>query len=386
VRGRPNDPIPDDDAQAERWCRELAERGLDAILDERERATRDYRLLLEYLRERARLSDEDAARYLRAVEAASADELIHLDLVMVARHLGQPLTSADSFFRSMLTRRRKKQLGHVPERLLGISKEFDEMFARALGVRTPKIRFVGPFRDIPTVDRVGTFLKPMKSSGAKGAFYLFAEDRIRSAQHHVTLTEWSDMIEMIEEEFGSSFLYDAPWQVQELIRGPDSSPARDVKFYAFYGEIGLIQEVSRHEDRLVQYFDPDGSVADCGQRHQPFFTDPSATTVDKGGLPESALAEVRELSRSIPAPFMRIDYLLGERDLVFLEMTSAPGNLHTFNDEYDRRLGQLYNEAEIRLTNDLLDGKRFDGYQRFLREHSERGRPRRRSRWRGSSR
>jgi hypothetical protein len=57
----------------------------------------------------------------------------------------------------------------------------------------------------------------------------------------------------------------------------------------------------------------------------------------------------------MPHPFMRIDTLLGEDDLVFGEFTPRPGQFHRFN-------------AEWRLREDLLEGKRFDAYTAVTKE------------------
>lgn len=368
-RGRPNEAITVRADDAERWDRKLATSSLDAILEDREWSLRQHRLMLEHLRRRAGESDRDAELYLRAINASSIDELTHLDLVTVGRTMKADLDAADSFFRAIVVRRRKKQLGPVPERYLGISKEFDQLFAAELGIRRPEVLFTGPLSDVPAHVRVNTMIKPIKSSGSKGAFYLFDTDRIRSIQNSVTLSSWSAMIESIEATLGPEYLRDQAWQVQELVYEGADAPARDLKFYAFYGEIGLIQEVSRHESPRYQYFDADGTIADCGRTHEPRFADDAATITNRGGVPDHRLDEVRALSREIPAPFMRIDYLNGNDGLVFLEMSSAPGMAHTLSDDYDRRLGRMYSAAEVRLTNDLLDGKQFDGYHRFVDMH-----------------
>lgn len=363
--------MPFGKTEADEWEAALRNSGLLASSEKREDAIREFRLLLEHLRRRAANSEADGALYLKAVDMVSMEELTHLDLVTVGRTLRAPITATDSFFASIATRRRKKQLGQVPERHLGISKEFDQLFAKVLEVRQPRTEYTGTLDQVPDNVRTGTFLKPIKSSGSKGAFYLYEPDRIRSVQHATTLTSWSEMVGSVEQQLGSTYVTDELWQVQELVYEADTTPARDLKFYAFYGEIGLVQEVSRHQKPQYEFFDEDGTIAACGRVHEPRFTDQSLTITDKGGLSDARLETVRELSREIPAPFMRIDYLNGVDDLVFLEMSSAPGMAHTLSDQYDRKLGAMYHEAEIRLSNDLIAGKRFDGFQRFVEQRQQ---------------
>lgn len=342
------------------------------LADHREAAMTEYRVLVEHLRKKYHKKEEnDVSLYEQAVPVLSIDELTHLDLVMIARHLRQPLTHADSYFRKIVERRRKKQLGAVPERFLGIGKEQDQLFADVLGVRMPEIHYVGPLDDIPHMLRTNTLLKPVSGSGSKGAYYLFGSDRIHGIQHSNALTSWDDMRAEIAGQFGHDRLADPIWQVQELIYEEGGRPARDMKFWSFYGRIGLIQEVSRHPIKEYQFFNLDGTLAVAGQDHYPRFKDPADTVTDKGGLSDEKLKHVCWLSQQIPAPFMRIDFLNAPDELIFLEFSAAPGMSNTVSAEYDELLGRCYEEAEMRLVSDLLDGKTFAGW----REFSERATP-----------
>lgn len=56
---------------------------------------------------------------------------------------------------------------------------------------------------------------------------------------------------------------------------------------------------------------------------------------------------------------MRIDFLAAKSGLYFCEFTPRPGDFEKFNDATDEMLGTLYLDAELRLVNDLVFGKRF---------------------------
>lgn len=223
----------------------------------------------------------------------------------------------------------------------------------------------GKLADLPGDLKSGTFIKPTQSSGAKGAFYLFPDGGIFSVFSGQQLNSWEDLVDAARDQLKPNAPCEQTWECQELVLGPDGRPGRDMKFFMFYGEIGLIQEVSRHPKKEYEFFDEDGTVADCGRdrSYEPPFENPKDTTTDKGALSEEKLELVRRFSRELPVPFMRIDFLNGRDDLQFLEFSSAPGMAHTFNLEYDRKLGRMYNEAMIRLTNDLLDGKDFSDFR-----------------------
>lgn len=325
----------------------------------------DYREAVEHLRELARDSEQDRERYEDAVGRLFVDELTHPDLIAIAREAGQPLVHADSFWRSLVVRRRKKQLGFVPEKHLGITKEKDRQFAELLGVDAPAILFTGPFDEIPAGLRENVVVKPVNASDSMGAFYVFAPDDIFSIAVSEWLSSWDAMVRTAIEQLGTDSPDEVRWQVQELVLGADGQPARDLKFYAFYGQIGLILEASRYPVREYAYFDEDLVEAACGKDHEPRFRDTSHTTVDRGALTPQRLHTVKRISEAIPVPFMRIDFLNAPHELKFCEFSSAPGMSHTLSSEYDERLGRYYHEAEIRLVNDLLRGKRFEAFERF---------------------
>lgn len=301
----------------------------------------------------------------------NVDELTHVDVVRLARGKGLPLDHGDSFWGSIVARRRKKQLGPVAEKWLGLSKVHDEGFAQAVGVPVVDALMTGPW-DMIDREALNVVVKPVKGSGSKGAFYILP-DGIVSIKSGKRVADWNEAARVAEDQLGWP-IANTEWQVQSPVTR-NGQPAVDMKFYVFYGEIGLIQEVSRHPRVQYEYFNEDFTIAPCGREHEPRFSDPSQTTVDKGGLDEAKLEQVRELSRSIPAPFMRIDYLNGDEALVFCELSSAPGMSNTLSPEYDQRLGRLYLEAEVRLSHDLVQGKEFTQYQDFAqRVRSERAR------------
>lgn len=337
---------------------------IETLGAQRAQAMRAYRAAVEDLRRTAVASDAHAELYRAALAQLGVEELTLHDVVMVARNHRWPLDHGDSFFRKMVERRRKKQLGSVPEKHLGLNKAVDLDFARQVGILVPRTLWTGRLQDIPEEMRSKTFLKPTRSSGAKGAFYLFGSSDIFSVYDSSRLSSWDALEEACRRQMRPGGVDQTTWEVQELVEEAEGQPARDLKFFSFYGDIGLIQEVSRHPFKQYEFFDADGSLADCGRdrSYQPPFLEASDTITDKGGVSKAKLETARRMSLEIPAPFMRIDFLNGGDDLVFCEFSASPGMSHTFNREYDRILGAYYNRAEIRLVNDLLAGKSFDAF------------------------
>ncbi|WP_087004355.1 ATP-grasp fold amidoligase family protein [Brevibacterium yomogidense] len=338
----------------------------DRVGELRERSSQisdELRLLVDSLRVKSMRSDdpEALALYLEALDLTGVDDLTHQDLVAVARHHRlKMIPHSDSFWRSIVVRRRKKQLGRVPEKRLGLNKQKDERFATLTGVSTVDTLFRGKFSDIPR-DNFPSVLKPVISSGSRGAFYIF-EDGIFSIAGTRPVESWSELEAVARREVGDP--ESTEWELQRLVTW-QGRPAPDLKFYCFYGEIGTVLEVTRHPSLHYAYFD--GGLKPIAFRSdvKPKFDDLSSTSVLTGGLDEAKLDIVRRYSAEIPVPFMRIDFLNSDRDLVFCEFSSAPGLSHSLHPEHDARLGEMYHRAEMRLTDDLLAGKRFDAFMKY---------------------
>lgn len=343
---------------------------LDVVQTRFADSKRELRKVAEALRLSARetMRADVVELYTESLQALGINDMTHLDLVTVARTLRmRTIPNADSFWRAIVERRRKEQLGNVPEKRLGINKERDEAFARRVGVTTVRTLHQGPFSTTPRTSSP-TVLKPVKSSGSRGAFYV-SDKYLFSIADSRTVADWDELEQLARKQLRIKDLDDVKWQSQELVTLHEK-PAPDLKFYCFYGEIGAVLEAHRYPSPRYAYFD--GLLRPINFRvdAKSGFSDMSETSISKGDIDDRKVDIARRLSQEIPAPFMRIDFLGADEDLVFCEFSSAPGMSHLLMPEHDRRLGILYHEAELRLIDDLLAGKQFDHYM----EHSGRTR------------
>lgn len=345
-----------------------AEEEVAELVAAREANRAAYRALLQRLRDDVAERPED---YLHALEHAEVDDLIHAGVPYLART--RPLEAADSFWQSLVQRRRRKQLGAVPEKYLGLTKDTDQAFAARVGLAGAPVLWEGPYADLRAQIRPGTVVKPLRASGAAGAFFVFSTDRIVAIASTEELGSIEEMAALAEEQlerWGGSAAQ--TWQVQELVLGPDGEPARDLKFYCFYGRVGMIVEITRFPQIGYAYFSGASlRPVRSGKKHLPPFPEGVETRVDRGGITEEMFRQVSQLSLALPIPFMRMDFHHGADRLVFCEFSSAPGQSDLLPKRFDRILGRMYHEAELRLTADLLDGKRFEHWRAF--EHARRG-------------
>lgn len=326
---------------------------IELLRQQRDRVTRgiqDLAIELSGLPDHAEL-------YLEAVSLLQPSQMTQHDQTAVARILKKPLPNTDSFWVSLLERRRRKQLGFVPEKRLGLNKPNDMSFARALGVPTVATRFTGSWKDIPRDLKPGC-IKPMQSSESRGVFYVFPRG-VKSVHSSVECEDWGHVERLATEQL-DTHPSEVEWELQDLVTW-QGSPGPDLKFYAFYGEIGAFVEVSRHDVPQYAYFDHNLTSLPFTEDGNPRMTD-LRNSMTIAGLDENDLQAVRDFSKKIPVPYMRIDYLGSDDGLVFCEFSSAPGQAHMIDTENQVRLGTMYHQAEMRLLHDLLNGKTFDEY------------------------
>ena len=338
---------------------------LSALKRRRDLARMDLRGVADLLRQAVIKSggEEFVDEYLKALNLMTLAEMQHPDLTAVTRTIrGNGIPNTDSFWSQIAVRRRRKQLGILPEKHLGIAKDDDIRFAKSADIRCVQTRYRGSFEGIPR-DLAPVAVKPIRSSDSLGVFLNYGGELFAVASSR-RLADGGELEATARNEISLTEFEDAVWEVEDLVTFY-GCPAPDVKFYAFYGEIGAIIEVHRYPDIGYAYFDGDGNRIQLRNTVAHPASESSVSVIESGHVSEEDVQSVRSMSSSIPVPFMRLDFLLSDHGLVFCEMSSAPGDAHDLTSVQDQRLGRMYHEAEIRLLNDLLDGKRFKNFERF---------------------
>ncbi|SDJ27403.1 CapA family protein [Natribacillus halophilus] len=205
-------------------------------------------------------------------------------------------------------------------------------------------------------------VKPVHSTGSMGVYLVYDTNTIFSAREGTWLNSWEELVNNFNSELKSDrnrarpYLPKDQWMIEELINSPDGmyTPPPNLKFYCFYGEVVLIFESNQLDERKVCYWDTDMNLVQTGRFEDQFYRG--------SGFSREELQMVADASLEIPSPFVRLDMLKGERGLYFGEITPRPGRFHTFNDTYDRILGEAYRKAEARIIDDLLHGKEFNAF------------------------
>lgn len=227
-------------------------------------------------------------------------------------------------------------------------------FVDAIGARRPesdKQRY--SFAEAPK--RFPGVLKATRATGSRGCYLLFSEDHmvhIRDGRAFSSLDELAAHARKLMRSKSNPVHDNWMWEEMILEDSRARVPARDLKFYAFYGEVVIMRETARVDgDLKVAFWDAESIQKEMGHE-QHFDFDRVGFTADEAKL-------VSDISLQIPHPYARIDMLKGEGELVVGEFTPRPGNFDEFNDDWDRILGEAWVRAESRLMGDLLRGKSF---------------------------
>lgn len=274
------------------------------------------------------------------------------------------LRQTSSFRASLSSRMRQYQLtGKLAEWHLD-DKQTAYNFVEQFSIKVPELdETIYKINTIPK--RESIVVKPIDAAGARGVYLIHEENYIFDVRNSKVLTSFSELQNAMIRDLESGAVTEDAWLLEQLIYENKKQiiPARDLKFYSFYGKVALVLEIVRDPEIRHAWWTRDGKRIGTGKY--------DATLFAGQGVAEEEIEQVEQLSAAVPAPFLRIDFLKSESGLVFGEFTPKPGNYDEFDMETDAWLGDYFVEAEARLVEDLLNGKTFPEYTRFVEEIEE---------------
>ncbi|WP_334064978.1 ATP-grasp fold amidoligase family protein [Limimaricola cinnabarinus] len=291
-------------------------------------------------------TDEERKNKLRYLLSSLNPDHIHHrgNVIKLAKHY-----DAGVSFRCLLSNHKikKKYISSMGVEVTpdANSKIKDSRVYQTFGVKSPSVLCL-----TNSLDEIKKFpecvVKSQEGSSARGVFIKKNDDL-----YHVFDGKTFSQIDFYDEWLKNS---SKDYIVEELV-SYKGGPARDIKAYCFYGVVGLVLEVDRSSGRAKYCeFNRDGSILETGRYTEDRFL---------GSVFSNEVVKVAErVSRNIPSPFVRLDFLMSDDGIFGGEITANPGSFHLFNGHENRRLGIEFIKAEARLFSDLIKGKSFQRY------------------------
>ncbi|WP_096190303.1 ATP-grasp fold amidoligase family protein [Evansella halocellulosilytica] len=271
------------------------------------------------------------------------------------------LNDVSSFKANLSQRSRMRQFDRqLPEWILD-NKVNAYSFIDILNIKRPWVSENSyEFKEIPK--KAGIVIKPASGAGARGVYLILGLDKMIDVKRGQTLHSWEELDFFVKEDLSTGWVNKDEWIIEELVIEDNESkiPARDLKFYCFYGRVALVLEIIRYPNVKYCWWTSTGERIKTGKYDGKLF--------DGNGVPHDQIKLVETISKEIPSPFIRIDFLNGSNGMVFGEFTPKPGNYDQFNSKIDKLLGDYFIEAEARLRKDFINGKRFLAFRNFLKE------------------
>ena len=296
------------------------------------------------------------ARKLHAL--AWRDEAIRKFREERARY-GTAAADEPSFFRQMYADRRIN--AHMADRNLPdrgnlVARKLKAYsFAQSHGVRIPVIHGIWDspeeirWDDLPD----GVVIKTHTGAFSRGVFPLRRNHRAWTivTQHEPVSSD--EIVERLRQLTAEGRI-GGPYFAEELLGGGrDNALPTETRIFAFYGEVGMVNvrkptDHGNPDGTAIRRFLEDGTPGPLHPSHDE--------TLQPPALFDELVAVGRRLSLSIPRPFCRIDLYDVDGEVVFGELTPRPGGSQNLGPETDLRLGELWERAQARLLNDVIDG------------------------------
>lgn len=260
-----------------------------------------------------------------------------------------------SFNECMLRRRRvhyavRDRFGHNQPPIHDIETKLGQKkLAEVAGIKYPKL-LQGPFDSTKKFDLAhmpeNFVIKPNSGAGGKGVLLLKKQGDvvldIKSGKSYDACQGITDDLVSVGRSKGHEVF------AEEMIFD-DGIPC-DYKLYCFYGKVGIIAQIVQGSPQKFKYYSANGS---CLGRIN------NSRIIDKSLKPPVMLSQMidygERVSSLVKTPFLRVDLYEASGQVYFGEVALRPGGSQLFCKRIDEQLGNMWEDAEMRLMEECLE-------------------------------
>lgn len=223
------------------------------------------------------------------------------------------------------------------------------------GVRTAGV-LQGPFDSLSEFDLASLprkfVIKPVVGSGSNGVFLL--EKQEDGLKELITGDVFPNQLTSLDAA-GLSEFKGVPLIAEDLIEFA-GVPSMNWKVFSFFGEVGFIRQGDQSQaDKPYKLWSPTGE--DLGPIDHLGFRYDSTLPPPKDMV--FLLNKAKTISLNVMTPFVRVDLYEADNEVFLGEVTLRPSSLwkkkhyQKFTPEWDRKLGEMWEDAEARLVEKL---------------------------------
>src|SRR5699024_2642345 len=96
----------------------------------------------------------------------------------------------------------------------------------------------------------GIVIKPADGAGARGVYIIHDESDIIDVKQSKSIKGYNELYESMKDDLASGAVANDAWLIESIVyeNSMDRMTGRDLKFYCFYGKVGLILEIIRYPE------------------------------------------------------------------------------------------------------------------------------------------
>jgi len=175
----------------------------------------------------------------------------------------------------------------------------------------------------------GIVIKPSFEANSAGVFLVKSHHEITDLYAGKTLHSFEALQKAAATYLLNKTVRSDKWNVEELITGMNNSlPPHEIKFFCFYDTIGMVLErkvdIDNHPyDYRRTFYDEHRSI---------LYSDQLNTSLIEPSFPEWYYDTALHISKHLPVPFIRIDFIRTDKELLFSEFEIKPGTFRYLPD------------------------------------------------------